>query len=570
MTKARDISKLLSTANGKIAGENLDVSFENITDTGTEGTRVATGTSAERGSTAGQFRFNSTTGKFEGYNGSDFKEIDSPPTVSSVGASNITQSDIESNYDLSITGTNFVSGATVKFVGNDGTEYASPTVTVNSATSITARIPTSVTNTNEPFDVKVVNANGLTGSLSDAFNVDGAPVWQTASGNIGNVQENTSANLSVSATDPEGDTVSYAETGGTVLTTNGFSLNSSTGAITGTAPTVTDATTYTFDIRATSGTNIADRTFNILVVNPPSGGDFTNTYTYGGVSYKIHKFTSDGGFLLEGSKDVDFLIIGGGGGAGQHSGAGGGAGGLVWLTNQTLTAGTHTATIGAGGQNSGDNDQGNDGGGFGAKGSNSSFASKIALGGGGGGYQGGTDTSIMNGGCGGGSSRTQNSPGTSIQFSTYGYGQGFDGAGSGANGGANNYAAYAGGGTGQAGQIRTGGDGSSTFVNSSSAETTAFLLASVAGTDSSNNATTSSSSGTLYIGGGGGGSDQANISTYFPGGKGGGGRGNSNNNSPTGGLVNTGSGSGGQSYNNSTAYTNLYGGSGIVIVRYEI
>jgi hypothetical protein len=41
MTKARDLSKLLSTANGKIAGANLDVSFENIADTGTEGTKVA-------------------------------------------------------------------------------------------------------------------------------------------------------------------------------------------------------------------------------------------------------------------------------------------------------------------------------------------------------------------------------------------------------------------------------------------------------------------------------------------------------------------------------------------------
>ena len=570
MTKARDLSKLLSTSNGKIAGENLDVSFENITETGTEGTKVASVTRAERGSTAGQFRFNSTTGKFEGYDGSGFKEIDSPPTVSSVGASNIIQSDIDSNYDLSITGTNFVSGATVKFVGNDGTEYASPIVTVNSATSITARIPTSVTNTNEPFDVKVVNANGLTSSLSNAFNVDGAPVWQTASGNIGNVEENTSANLSVSATDPEGDTVSYAETGGTVLTTNGFSLNSATGAITGTAPTITDATTYTFDIRATSGTNIADRTFNILIVNPPVGGNFTNTYTYGGVSYKVHKFTSDGSFLLEGSKDVDFLIIGGGGGGGHHSGAGGGAGGLVWLTNQTITTGTHTATIGAGGQNADNNQQGGGAGGFGGKGSNSSFASKIALGGGGGGFQGGSLASILDGGCGGGSSRTENSGGTSIQNSTYGYGQGFDGAETGANGGANSYAGYAGGGTGQAGQIRTGGDGSSTFVNSSSAETTAFLLASVAGTDSSNNATTSSSSSTLYIGGGGGGSDQENISTYFSGGKGGGGRGNSMNNTPTGGLTNTGSGSGGQSYTNNTSFTNFYGGSGIVIVRYEI
>ena len=64
MTKARD-SKLLSTSNGKIAGE-FDVSFENISDTGTEGTKVASGTTAQRGSTTGQWRFNSTTGFFEG------------------------------------------------------------------------------------------------------------------------------------------------------------------------------------------------------------------------------------------------------------------------------------------------------------------------------------------------------------------------------------------------------------------------------------------------------------------------------------------------------------------------
>ena len=47
MTKARDIA---------------DFKFENIVDTGTEGTKVATGTSLQRGSTQGQFRFNSTTG----------------------------------------------------------------------------------------------------------------------------------------------------------------------------------------------------------------------------------------------------------------------------------------------------------------------------------------------------------------------------------------------------------------------------------------------------------------------------------------------------------------------------
>jgi hypothetical protein len=73
MTKARDLSKLLSTANGKIAGANLDVSFENIADTGTEGTKVASGTTAQRGSTAGQLRFNTTTGLAEYYTGTEFK-----------------------------------------------------------------------------------------------------------------------------------------------------------------------------------------------------------------------------------------------------------------------------------------------------------------------------------------------------------------------------------------------------------------------------------------------------------------------------------------------------------------
>ena len=40
MARNRDLSKLLSTSNGKIGGTNLDVSFENITDTGTAGTKV--------------------------------------------------------------------------------------------------------------------------------------------------------------------------------------------------------------------------------------------------------------------------------------------------------------------------------------------------------------------------------------------------------------------------------------------------------------------------------------------------------------------------------------------------
>ena len=70
MTKARTIA-------------DIGTGFVNISDTGTEGTKVASGTTAQRGNTAGQFRFNSTTNLAEYFDGI-LKQIDSPPTVTSV------------------------------------------------------------------------------------------------------------------------------------------------------------------------------------------------------------------------------------------------------------------------------------------------------------------------------------------------------------------------------------------------------------------------------------------------------------------------------------------------------
>jgi len=70
MSKARNIADLLD-ANGDVKQASLDnvPPFENITDTGTEGTKVATSTSAQRGSTAGQIRFNTELGLAEYYDG---------------------------------------------------------------------------------------------------------------------------------------------------------------------------------------------------------------------------------------------------------------------------------------------------------------------------------------------------------------------------------------------------------------------------------------------------------------------------------------------------------------------
>jgi len=253
MTKARDIA---------------DFKFENITDTGTEGTKVASGTTAQRGSTTGQFRYNSTTGKFEGRNASDFVSIEPTPVVSSVNNNNITQTQIDAGFDLVITGSNFATGDTVKFIGNDNTEYTSPTVAVNSSSQITARVTTSIDITKEPFDVSVTSSGGLTGSLNDAFNVNASPTFATASGSLGNVVEDVaiSGSLNASATDPEGSSVTHSISSGALPT--GLSIASATGLITGT-PNVNDSftaggITHNFTVSATDGTNTSSRAFSIL------------------------------------------------------------------------------------------------------------------------------------------------------------------------------------------------------------------------------------------------------------------------------------------------------------------
>ena len=253
MTKARTIA-------------NLGTGFVNISDTGTEGTKVASGTTAQRGSTAGQIRFNTTTGLAEYYTGTEFKLLDIPPTISSVSPSFV-NTDTAGNITFTISGSNFQSGAVVKFIGSDATEITASTTTVNSSSSISAVVArSSFVNAKEPYDVRVINTSGLSGTLDNQINVDVSPTWSTASGQIGgSIFEGDTVNTSVTATDADGDTVSYSVQSGSLPT--GLSLNSSTGAITGTAGSVNGDTTSSFTLRATANSKTADRAFNIIILN---------------------------------------------------------------------------------------------------------------------------------------------------------------------------------------------------------------------------------------------------------------------------------------------------------------
>jgi hypothetical protein len=249
MTKARDLA---------------DFKLTNISDTGTTGTKVATGTTAERGSTAGQIRFNSTTGLAEYYTGTVFKSIDSPPTISSIDVTEV-DSQAGGNQTIVITGSGFGSGANVTFVGASGTNFIASTVTVNSVTQITAVAPkASFLNAQEPYGVKVENTSALSATLASQINVDSSPAWSTASGNIANILDSaTGTHTTISATDPDGDTVSYSLLSGSL---GGLAIGSSNGAISGDPTDLSSgSTTFNFTTRATANGKTADRAFNIII-----------------------------------------------------------------------------------------------------------------------------------------------------------------------------------------------------------------------------------------------------------------------------------------------------------------
>ena len=272
MTKARDIANLLSTSNGKIAGSNLDVSFENISDTGTEGTKVAVGTTGQRGSTTGQWRYNSTTGYFEGRNNAgEFSTLEPTPTVTSVDVTEV-DSQAGGNQTIVVTGTNFSSGGTIAFVGSSGSDFDATTTTFDSATQVTAVAPkVSFLNAQEPYKVKFTSSSGIAGtSGSGLINIDSAPTWTTSAGSLGSIAEDATGNhFTVVASDADTDTITYSLQSGSLA---GLSLNSSTGVISGDPTDVTSDTTNSFTIRATANGKTADRAFTYITTNNPLAG----------------------------------------------------------------------------------------------------------------------------------------------------------------------------------------------------------------------------------------------------------------------------------------------------------
>ena len=241
------------TASATLTNKTIDGNSNTI--------NVKRGTTAQRpnSATAGDQYYDTTLNALYNYSSAGWLKVsqDAAPSIISISP---TVAPV-TGTTITINGSGFKSGALVKFVGTNGTEYSATSVTVTSLALITAVTP-QLSVAFEPYSIKVTNVDNQFGIANSVLDAGGTPSWVTASGNIKTLKENTAlSSTSVSATDPDGTAIIYSSSN----LPSWASIDSSTGTITGTTPAVNASTTYSFDITASDGTNTSSRAFNIVV-----------------------------------------------------------------------------------------------------------------------------------------------------------------------------------------------------------------------------------------------------------------------------------------------------------------
>ena len=233
MTKARDLANFVSGTNSAIGTTQIDddavtnakIANESIT---INGSAVNLGGSVTVGETK--------------------------PTISSISPTVIENT----QTSVTIAGTNFVSVPTVEAIGSTGAIVRADEVSFTSSTSIVAKFTLPIDGT---YFVRVENNDGnAVRSSSALLTVSDAPAWTTSAGSLGSNAAGSSVSYTVAAT----NATSFAIQSGSLP--GGVSLNTSTGAITGTESGATAETTYSFTIRATDAQGqTADRAFSITI-----------------------------------------------------------------------------------------------------------------------------------------------------------------------------------------------------------------------------------------------------------------------------------------------------------------
>lgn len=575
-----------------LGGGNTTVTASNeIVQIGTSYLRIPQGISNERpaASYAGMIRYLTTDNLIEYYNSNTGQWLaisQQPPEITSISPEYYP---LGTTSPLTINGGSFQVGATISFIGNDGTIYGPNGSSFITSNQITCIPPVGVkdNSTNDPFDVKVTNPSGLTSQLDNALFINENPIFVTSQTPTvyATVDASTilTGQLDISATDPENHyPITFAEISGNNLSPL---ILETSGVISGTVPFPTPVTSTSqsvvFTVEASDNVLASSIGSFTYVINRPEndinvssfgtlGADYTKIYldtiegsgnTVGGPvigGSTVYQFKTTG---LTGSLapvsipfDVNYCVVAGGGAGGCSQGGGGGAGG-VKIGNLYLS-GSNSVSVGTGGTG---NTTTNSAGG---NGSNSSLGSITATGGGG-------------GGGGNRSGSSSSSPGQ---------------AGGSGGGGAGMYGSAQAGGAGTAGEGNSGGSshlGPPEYAGGGGgANINGAIGVAAASSDGTTGACGDGGEGILTTiigsnvyyggGGGGGGRDDTTVTTYGVGGIGGGGNGRVGGSVDTyggtgiSGTTNTGGGGGGGGGNFGTTviYAGGNGGSGIVILRF--
>ena len=544
---------------------------------------------------AGMIRYLTSDNIIEYYNantGSWVPISQQPPEITSIDPQYYP---IGSTSLLTINGSNFLAGATVTFIGNDGTIYGPTGSSFITSSQLSCSVPIGVKDNslNDPFDVKVTNPSGLSSQLDNSLFINENPIFVTSQtpSVYATIDASTilTGQLDISATDPENHyPITFAEISGNNLSPL---ILETSGVISGTVPFPTPVTatsqSVVFTVEASDNilaSSIGSFTYEINRpvndINVSSFGtlgvDYTRTYldtiegsgntvgspVIGGSTVYQFKSTGLTGNIAPSSNpfNLNYCVVAGGGAGGCSQGGGGGAGG-VKLGNLYLST-SNNVSVGIGGTgNTTINSPGGNG-------SNSILGSITATGGGGGG---GGNRDGFN----------QSSPGQ---------------AGGSGGGGAGMFQSVQGGGTGNQGEGNTGGSGFGAAsgpelggggggANIKGGKSISVGNGQVTGATGDGGAgilTTITGSNVYYGGGGGGGARDDNTTTTFGvGGIGGGGNGRVGGSAPApnddtyggngvNGTPNTGGGGGGGGgdYGTVVIYSGGNGGSGIVIVRF--
>jgi len=227
----------------------------------TDFVKLPSGNTAQRPSSPekGYSRYNTTDNKLEYWNGTVWQQLPGvvAPTIESVSyPGDDLAADPAGGQTITLTGTNFLDGATVEIEGT-----LAPVVTVVSKTEITFTAPAK---TAGDYNILLTNGDNTTATFIDGITYNGLPSWTTPAGNLGSFPAgSTIPTITLVATEPDSGVVSYSVTTGALPA--GLVL---TGAdIDGTVPSPAGQTTYNFSVTASDDENqeSTERAFNIVV-----------------------------------------------------------------------------------------------------------------------------------------------------------------------------------------------------------------------------------------------------------------------------------------------------------------